>query len=126
MNHPDVGYPSVSWRVPNRGRTAACVPAQKTVLAQRYAGKCLEPGGEMHMLREHSYDLGASILVDDPRRTKEARECLAILAIADGSSSSCGRDDMALKRAAAAPKWMVHCWSIDDEPQFVTPCISNE
>jgi len=121
MNHPDIGYRRVSWRVPNRSSAAACVPAQKTALAQRYTGKCLEPGGEMHMLREHSYDLGASILVHDPRRTKEARERLAILAVADGSRSYCGRNDMALKLAAATPKRMVHCWSIDDEPLFVTP-----
>jgi hypothetical protein len=75
----------------------------------------------MHMLREHSYDLGASILVHDPRRTKEARERLAIFAVTDGSRRSCGRDDMALKCPAATPKRMVHCWSIDDEPLFVTP-----
>ena len=121
MNHPDVGYRRVSWCVPNWSSAAACVPAQKAALAQRYAGKYLEPGDEMHMLREHSYDLGASILVGDPRRTNEARERLAILAVADGSSSYCGRDDMALKRAAATPKWMVHRGGIDDESLFVTP-----
>jgi len=62
----------------------------------------------VHMFRKRSYDLGAAVLIDDSRRAEEARIGLAILAVADGSSSPCGRDDMALKRAAATLEWMVH------------------
>jgi hypothetical protein len=108
MNNAHVGELRVPWRIPNRGIAAARVPAQKPALTQRHARKYIESGGEVHMFRKRSDDLGAAVLVDDSRRVEKARVRLTVLAIADGSHSRCGGHDIALKRAAATSKWMVH------------------
>jgi hypothetical protein len=62
----------------------------------------------MHMFRKQSDNLGTAILIDNARCAEEARIRLTVFAVADGSSGLARGHDIALKRATATSKWMVH------------------
>src|SRR5437762_5160010 len=108
MKDAHVGQLRVSWGVTNGRIATARVPAQKSAFAERHADKRFQSAGEVQMLRKRGDDLRATVIVDDSGRTQKGSVRLAVVAIADGSHRRPRWLDIALKRPAATPKWMIH------------------
>ena len=81
------------------------------MIRQRHAGQRFKALREVDLLGDSSDYCGAPVLVKyRVGAFEEVRECLAILAVANGAFRHAWTDDIAFDRAAPALQGMVHFW----------------
>jgi len=91
MNQREHREARVDGRVADRGPATIGVPADD-LAGEAYAAQGLRTRGEPHPGRRHLEDVGAAGGVEHIRPREEARERLAVLAVAEESKARGRRD----------------------------------
>jgi hypothetical protein len=108
-----MGHFEVAWGVANCSVAATRIPTQHSFLCEGHASEGFKALRECDVLRKGCDNIRPPHLVQDvPRFAKKVRIGLAVFAVAHAPTNVRGVANVALQRAAPAPQWMIHVFSL--------------